>query len=158
VIRAPRHLLQGTLLLLLLLTTVVGGCLYIPTPRYGGGAGHQISDYSIKALEPGTTSRADVLLSLGEPMGRYEDDRFFFYTWEVGKGILIVAWPGGGAGKPIFDEQMLALEFGADKRLIQVNLLHPVASISLQKQMEAWVKNSPVPVEASSTPVTSSEN
>ena len=61
---------------LLVLTGVgLSGCILIPTPSVVGYS--VIPDKSIESLEPGKTTRADVLLKLVEPGERMEDDRIF---------------------------------------------------------------------------------
>jgi len=60
-----------------LLSALLTGCVPIPTP-YGTS---RISEKTIAAVVPGTTTRADVLLALGTPDESDSDDRRFAWYW-----------------------------------------------------------------------------
>jgi len=114
-------------MVLLVLTGVgLGGCILIPTPSVVGYS--VITDKTIESLEPGKTTRADVLLKLGEPGERLEDDRIFVYHWEQVAGF-------GIGPTALTNDHYLALEFGPDKRLKRVKEFsgdwqHPLTSPS----------------------------
>ena len=127
---------------LLVLTGVgLSGCMLIPTPSVTGYS--VITDKSIESLEPGKTTRADVLLKLGEPGQRLKDDRIFVYHWVhlAGFGIAPAAEWGS-----IKDDHYLGLEFGPDNRLKRVKefsggWLHPTASPS--SSLGQWISGKP---------------
>ena len=103
-------------MVLLVLTGVgLSGCFLIPTPSVVGYS--VIPNKTIESLEPGKTTRADVLLKLGEPCERFEDDRIFVYHWEQVAGFGIVPT---ALGASITDDHYLGLEFGPDNRLKRV--------------------------------------
>lgn len=114
-------------MVLLVLTGVgLGGCILIPTPSVSGYS--VITDKTIESLEPGKTTRADVLLKLGEPGERLENDRIFVYHWEQIAGFGIVP-------NALTNDHYLALEFGPDKLLKRVeefsgDWVHPITSPS----------------------------
>ena len=51
----------------------ISSCIYIPTSEHGGES--MISDEAMNFFTPGKTTRADVLLRLGKPVQRFEEDR-----------------------------------------------------------------------------------
>ena len=103
-------------MVLLVLTGVgLSGCFLIPTPSVVGYS--VIPNKTIESLEPGKTTRADVLLKLGEPSERLEDDRVFVYHWEQVAGFGMVPTALGGT---ITNDHYLGLEFGRDNRLKRV--------------------------------------
>jgi outer membrane protein assembly factor BamE (lipoprotein component of BamABCDE complex) len=91
----------------------LSGCLVLPVPV------HQSSETSSESranvgpntaprIVPGSTTRTDVLLMLGEPDGRGDDDRWFSYRTHVSRGgwhwaAVWVAAGAGGGGAPIDD-------------------------------------------------------
>ncbi len=120
-------------MVLLVLTGLgLSGCILIPTPTVVGYS--EITNKTIESLEPGKTTRADVLLKLGEPGERLENDRIFVYHWtqEAGFGMGTTA---------LTNDHYLALEFGPDRRLKRVKEFsgdwsHPVTSPS--RSLDQW--------------------
>jgi len=129
-------------MVLLVLTGVgLGGCILIPTPSVVGYS--VITDKTIESLEPGKTTRADVLLKLGEPGERLENDRIFVYHWEQVAGF-------GIGPTALTNDHYLALEFGPDKRLKRVkefsgDWLHPLTSPS--RSLGQWASEKPVSLQ-----------
>ena len=125
-------------MVLLVLTGVgLSGCILIPTPSVIGYS--VITNKTIESLEPGKTTRADVLLKLGEPGERLENDRIFVYHWEQVAGFGIA--PGS-----ITDDHYLGLEFGRDNRLKRVKefsggWLNPLPSPS--RNFSQWMSEKP---------------
>ena len=109
-IRAP---FISTLLL------VLTGCIAIPTPEHALLAGHgKITNKDLATLKVATTTREDVLLSLGEPDAISPDESIMAYWWRVIGGYFCVASPfyGGFAG-PFFKDYLLMFEFDPQSRL-----------------------------------------
>jgi len=105
---------------LLISTTLLAGCILVPTPPHGLGMVYDKD--SVASMRPGETTRADVLLTLGEPKYRLEDDGFFMYEWSVAYVWLftiITQQPFIPIGFPHY----LCLEFGADSRITSCNEL-----------------------------------
>ena len=127
-------------MVLLVLTGVgLSGCILIPTPSVVGY--RVIPNKTTESLEPGKTTRADVLLKLGEPRERLEDDRIFVYHWEQVAGFGMVPTALGGT---ITNDNYLGLEFGSDNRLKQVKrfsggLLNPLPSPS--RNFRQWMSD-----------------
>jgi hypothetical protein len=72
---------------LLLATLLIAGCLYVPTHEHGESI---VTDEAINFLVPHKTTRADVLLRLGDPIQKLEEDRYFIYHWKTTIAYLIV--------------------------------------------------------------------
>lgn len=89
------------------------GCFPVPTIPHGLGA---VDKEDLESLRPGEVTRADVLLRLGEPSYRFEEDRFFMYGWTVTYGYVII---GTVAGFPVTAPHYLCLEFGSDSNLLR---------------------------------------
>jgi hypothetical protein len=91
--------LAGLALLLLLL----GACVVIPIPNPNDFVGtHKgVPDSVVRGIQPGTTTRADVLLQLSEPWIRGSGDGYFVYSWVEslgggGAAALLLVYPVGG--------------------------------------------------------------
>jgi len=105
------------LLLLLLGALLLAGCFPLPTvPR---GLGVVPDKETLESLLPGEASRADVLLLLGEPQHRLDDNRFLMYEWTVAYGSAIVYLVAEVIPVPAVAPHYLCLEFGPDSRLVR---------------------------------------
>ena len=89
---------------------LIYSCAYIPTPEHGRGI---IPDEVMNILVSGETTRADVLLRFGDPIQRFEEDRFFLYHWKIITGYV----GGGGTMAPSEDLNYLCLEFTPENLL-----------------------------------------
>ena len=72
-----------------------------------------IDDELIKSLEPGETTREDLLLLVGAPEYQLEQERYFIYEWEVHESAIIV--PGGG--REIVIAHYFCVEFDEENRI-----------------------------------------
>jgi outer membrane protein assembly factor BamE (lipoprotein component of BamABCDE complex) len=101
-------------------TVFIKGCMVVPTVPHDIGV---VPDKeAIKIMIPGETTRADVLLLLGEPMTTLNDDQFFMYKWEKAYGYFFIAIQGGFGG-PITESQYLCIEFGPNSLLVELKYL-----------------------------------
>jgi outer membrane protein assembly factor BamE (lipoprotein component of BamABCDE complex) len=111
--------------LVLLTTALVSACVILPVPTPPIGA-KVISDEAQESIKSGTTTRADVLLTLGNPDERQDDDRFFAYKWQVSYASVAVGVAYlGVVGGPMWWYRCLGIEFdpaGTVARTAQVNL------------------------------------
>ena len=96
---------------------LIAGCL--PVPAVPHGLGVVPDKKAFESLCPGTATRADVLLLLGEPNHRLDDDRFLMYEWIVAYGYVIVGGYTQAYPFPVTAPHYLCLEFGADSRLVR---------------------------------------
>lgn len=106
--------LRKTVIILCLLAT---GCLPVPTPPHGLGV--VLDEETFAALRPGEVTRADVLLTLGEPHHRLDEDRCLMYEWEVAYGYVIVGGAMQAYPIPVVAPHYLCLEFAGDGRLLR---------------------------------------
>lgn len=74
---------------LLLFASVLHACI-LPLP---GETLHAVPEQAAAALGPGTATRADVLLRLGEPTWRNDGDTHFVYEWETLHGGIVLGFP-----------------------------------------------------------------
>jgi outer membrane protein assembly factor BamE (lipoprotein component of BamABCDE complex) len=121
---------------------LVVGCLVvpIPTPRHGESV---ITPETLAGFEEGRTTRMDVLLTLGDPLERYAEDRFFVYAWNETHGYLLwgVGGQGGGAGgaAPMEDTHRLILDFAPDGVLTRKASLDS-SLWKKRSEADAWVQ------------------
>jgi outer membrane protein assembly factor BamE (lipoprotein component of BamABCDE complex) len=91
---------------------LMAGCLYIPTFNatvHGPDASESVGgEGSTKPLKPGATRDA-VQRVLGKPYFATSDGRYWVYSWEKRKGILV--WPLCFSAKPEDRAYALTLEF-----------------------------------------------
>jgi hypothetical protein len=100
------------------------GCPFlIPTP---GAQYSAPRPEVVHKIEPNVTTRADILMMLGEPDRQAEEDRYFVYDWSEMRAIIGLILPAGyfavpiGAGLGV--RNALALEFGPDGRVARVKI------------------------------------
>jgi len=113
----------GGMALLALMGLGLSGCLIIPIPSHGGDG--VIPKETIESFEPGKTTRADVLLRLGVPSTRPEEERFVVYQWTRINGYWEILIPPNGAGGPIHHSCYLGLEFTPEGRVKRVKVFDP---------------------------------
>jgi hypothetical protein len=100
---------------------LISGCV-LPLPEHSIGNEPYYGYEEIKKLVVGKTTRADVLLEIGTPAIRAEDDRIFVYQW-----VVIVGWwgIGYGAAGDIRKGRQLCLEFGDQGLLVGKQVMRP---------------------------------
>jgi len=134
-------------LLVLLLTTT--GCIIIPVPEREVLAGHKITDENTAFIQPGITTRNDVMRGLGQPSLEFEDQRIVAYTWEMFMGYF--AW---GAwfqnwniemGKPY----VLLIAFDGNDRVVRFETKARWPFDTIQEHALKWAQreglNIPIP-------------
>jgi len=86
--------------LCLLAILMLAGCVPIPIPATGDreDSRQNIADGVPDFIVAGQTTRADVLLALGDPDQRAEDDRCFLYLRTSDEGGIAFVYGGGGRG------------------------------------------------------------
>jgi hypothetical protein len=94
----------------IVLMTIVSGCIIIPTPPIGI---NEIPAERLKVVHPGTTTRIDVLMVLGNPDERRLEDQVFLYRWDRVRAV------GGVVAGPIdiSDHYGFAIEFDGAGRV-----------------------------------------
>jgi hypothetical protein len=122
--------------LLLLAGVMVSGCIIVPTPLHGGKG--VVSEEVAKSFVPGKTTRADVLLLVGSPDHRLEDDRFLAYDWTLTAGYWASAGGGGREGI-LEDYRLVCFEFTKDNRLKNYKFFTQQAAKSAYELMSEWI-------------------
>jgi hypothetical protein len=114
----------ASLLAAVLCCIVLAGCLIIPVDYHTTGSRHNVTMESTNALHIGATTRADILLTLGEPDFMSEDGRRFGYHWTKVKVIWAVASYGGtGAAGECTKSYLIETSFDSSNRLADMRLL-----------------------------------
>ena len=122
-------------ILLIIVIILINSCVYIPLPEHGEGV---VPDEAMNFLVPGETTRVDVILRFGDPIQRFEEDRFFLYHWKLIDGYLIIL----DADSPMEELNYLCMEFTHENLLKRWKHFeggfwfnHP------EKQIMEWMKD-----------------
>jgi outer membrane protein assembly factor BamE (lipoprotein component of BamABCDE complex) len=116
----------------------LSGCIIIPTPSHDGVG--VITKETIESFEPGKTTRADILLRLGDPAERLEEDRFFVYQWKRIHGYFFAGGGYSGVAAVLLATHSLGIEFTPDNRLKRVKVIHPwLALTEKRSSLEEWM-------------------
>jgi len=106
--------------ILIVCTLAMSGCMagMFPTIEHRSsrtGTRGEIPVKSIDFIQPGTTTRADVILALGEPDLVLDDDKWFAYRWVMTSGYWFVfvyaGYSGGGSMNECAKTYGLLIEF-----------------------------------------------
>lgn len=98
------------------------GCIIIPTPGLDSGETRtNIDKHTPEQFTPGRTTRAEVMLALGEPDAVSPDERKLAYRREKIAAIWIAGGGYGGGGGGSFDtDRYVVAEFDAAGRLMKI--------------------------------------
>ena len=128
--------------LLVVMELGLSGCIIIPTPSHGGEG--VIAKETIESFEPGKTTRADILLRLGAPVERLEEDRFFLYRWVRLHGYWVAGAGYTGGMGPLYATHYLGIEFTPDSRLKRVKMFEPWLPLTdKHSSAEEWMAENP---------------
>lgn len=67
---------------LFVILLIHSSCVILPVSS-GSNSSGVVSELDVEMLEPGKSTREDVLLLLGSPSISEEEDRFFIYSWVI---------------------------------------------------------------------------
>ncbi len=90
---------------------LLAGCLIIPTDYTAPTSRHNVTADTAAKLQPGVTTKEEVLLQLGEPDVASSDERQLGYRWTMVRAIWFVGGYGGGAGGTVTKSSLLQLSF-----------------------------------------------
>ncbi|MCX6867218.1 MAG: hypothetical protein NTV46_13550 [Verrucomicrobia bacterium] len=114
---ADSHVVSRWLVAALVVLLGMTGCV-IPTPGLDSGeARRNIRKESAGQFQPGKTTRADVMLTLGEPDAVSPDEHMLAYRSEKVAAIFLVGAGYSGGGGSIEKDEYLVFEFDERKRL-----------------------------------------
>lgn len=105
---------------LLAFATVVGGCVLPLVPENL----HEVPERSIAAIQPGISTRADVLLLLGNPTRREAEGAYFLYEWERLHGGAALGFPFTFALAHSDSCHLLAIQFASNALVSRVRVFH----------------------------------
>lgn len=115
------------------------GCLYIPTPHHSLLAGRgMIEEATIQHYQPGVTTRAEILLNLGEPDATLSSQSIFVYTWTRTQGYLVMGGYGRGEILTIGSTSLLLMEFDDRNCLKRVKLSFAGMFSSAMREAADW--------------------
>ena len=117
---------------LLCIVLLLAGC--VPTIPYGIDRVYDIKAY--ETLHPCEATRADVLMTLGEPLYRLEEDRFFMYKWKV-----VYAWGYIPYGTPFPICNSCRSKYNARKQKEKMIELKPERYLECDSCDYIWAKN-----------------
>ena len=114
-----------------------GGCPFIiPTP---GLEARAPTAEVMQTIKPHVTTRTDMLMMLGDPNFRLEDDRYFVYDWTDHKAVAGVGIGYLAYTVALIDLRALAIEFAPDGRVARVKEFKKSASgKGEQEERELW--------------------
>jgi outer membrane protein assembly factor BamE (lipoprotein component of BamABCDE complex) len=99
-----------------------------------------ITEETIESFEPGKTTRTDILLRLGDPAERLEEDRFFVYQWKRIHGYFFAGGGYKGVAGELSAMHSLGIEFTPDNRLKRVKVIHPwLPFTDKRSSLEEWM-------------------
>ena len=101
----------------------LAGCLIIPVDYHAAGSRHNVSPRTSARLEPGVTTKEEVLFKLEEPDFASEDGQRIGYAWTKVKAIWFVASYSTATGGEIQRSYVLEAAFDASNRVSRVRLL-----------------------------------
>lgn len=120
---------------------VTGGCPFIVP----GGQERAPSGEAVQAIRQHATTRVDVLMLLGNPDYRIDDDRFFVYDWSETHaiiGLVISPYQNFLLGFEIGDKHALAIEFASDGSVARIDEFSGEGGQALWEGMRAWMSQS----------------
>jgi hypothetical protein len=101
-----------------------GGCLYIP--YYYRGSTGRVPDTTAEEFIRGRTTRSDMILRIGPPDVRQDNDLLFIYRWRGSYGM----WVGlGGGGGTVYSLEALCVFFNSDNTLKRYDYISNLASL-----------------------------
>lgn len=131
---------------------VLSGCVFIPTTGHSLQGARAVASFDETAkLTPGTTTRADVLLTLGTPTDRLKDDRFFLYGGTMTEAYLLIGAGYAGAAIPLKRGHVVILEFTPDNVLRRAARFDDFSGRDLRERADRWMDGTPAPPRAPET-------
>jgi len=100
----------------------LAGCVVLPVDYHASGSRMNVNQATESHLQPGVSTKEDVLLLLGEPDFCSEDGQTIGYSWtKVGVLWIVGTRYGGGEGE-IGKNYVLEIVFDASNRVARTEL------------------------------------
>jgi len=138
-----------TTLLALLLTFVLTltGCLIAPVPAFGRKTvdGTRIQKEDVSFVQPGRTTREELVQRFGEPWAHYRDLAVMVYYWDVRKGYWVWGFvtPYGGASGvagDITSLQYLFVQLDESDRVQRYDFVKHARNVKTRDQAIQWAQ------------------
>jgi hypothetical protein len=113
------------------------GCVVVPMGNLPGPG--YVDDQTLTSLKSKKLTRADTLMTLGDPDDRYLGDRAFGYRWTESVAAVVFAAGYQAAGFEIKETRRLMIEFGAGGALVRADVLGAINQKTLGEAVEAWL-------------------
>lgn len=124
----------------LVLCGLFAGCVYVPTAGHALEGDRGAASVAIaETFKPRETSRADVLLALGRPSQRRENDQFFIYEGRMTEGYLFIGAGYSGTALSHQRTRILVLEFTPENRFLRMTEVGDSSSADAWREVEAWM-------------------
>lgn len=124
---------------------MLGGCIAVPVPlpEHSGSDAPHGDPKAAAEIRDGVSTRADVMLALGEPDRAWRGDRCFVYSQPRIKGawVVVVAGAGGGGGMfgvPWGEYHALLIEFDGAGVVRRHELIVEPLHTAHERRVEAW--------------------
>jgi outer membrane protein assembly factor BamE (lipoprotein component of BamABCDE complex) len=103
--------------------TLLAGCIIVPVDYTQAGSRHNVSEKTAATLQPGESTKEEVLLRLGEPDRVSDNERLLGYAWTKVKALVVFGayYTGGIAEVP--KSSVLKLTFDAQDRLVAATVV-----------------------------------
>jgi hypothetical protein len=118
---------------------VLTGCLILPlsddaAPTSGKAV---VRPSALEEFRAGESTRADVLLRLGEPTERRGNDRVFVYGWEVPR-VAIIVFAGPGFATSLGTKKCAAIRFDDRGIVSDAVLIDPSHPANPPRTLDEW--------------------
>lgn len=100
----------------------LAGCLVVPVDYHAAGSRQNITTKTAQQLRPGTTTKEEILLQLGEPDYTSEDGRTLAYAWTKVGALVIVGGYGSAAAAEVGKSHHLVITFDDNNRVSQTEV------------------------------------
>lgn len=124
--------------LLAALATAFGATGCVVLPGFGVLAEGPVRLETQARLQPGTSTRADVLMLLGDPEVRHPDDCGWEYRWKEHVAHVLVGGTYSGASLPVDRTRVLVLAFDGTGRLARFTVIGGVMPKSRDQRVTDW--------------------
>jgi hypothetical protein len=127
-------------LLLAVAALALSGCVIWPASGKLELAGTRVGAGQLEFIQPGVTTRSNVLSALGAPTESFADIGVIAYAWE--ERTHHVAWAGfGGGGHQLFGKPLcLLLEFDSADRVRRCETVERGLHGTIRSRAVAWAK------------------
>jgi hypothetical protein len=115
--------------------------MVVPVPPDLKSFRRVIPKEAMKSLKQGISSREDLLLLLGSPDQRREQDRYFIYEWAFSLAFVAVGVPYAADGDVVNQYNFFCVEFDKDNR-IKRHAHIKGDGIKAQYEVDEWMSES----------------